>query len=364
MNDSPRIAIAWKGLPAYGARLIRSAQQAIDEPIAVIGTRATVAVADVESILGGPVQWIDDDRPVRWSELGMRPPELFIETAWATPAFNDLARQAKRSGGKVVSLVDNRWKNNLRQWAGMFYFRVRLRHLYDAVWVPGASARQLCRKLGMPDSRIYGHLYSGWTERFPPGLPLDERPKQMLFVGQYIHRKGLDLLIDAWPRFLAKWPDWDLRLLGSGEMQARLEQELPQATVEPFRQTDDIAAAMRSARFFVLPSRDDHWPLVVHESASSGCALVLSSMIGNVHEFATPRNALIFPTGNARALEAALDEAAAKSPSWLRAAGEESRRLAEEFSPNRFAGTFRQICQDLLKSPPVPSQSLPSTRGG
>ena len=103
MNESPRIAIAWKGLPAYGARLIRGAQQAIDEPIAVIGTRATVAVADVESILGGPIQWIDDDRPVRWSELGLRPPELFIETAWATPAFNDLTRQVKQAGGKVVS---------------------------------------------------------------------------------------------------------------------------------------------------------------------------------------------------------------------------------------------------------------------
>ena len=127
MQETPRIAFAWKGLPAYGARLIRSAQQAIDEPIAVIGTRATVAVADVESILGGPVQWIEDDRPVRWNDLGMRPPQLFIESAWATPAFNNLARQVKQSGGKVVSMVDNRWKNNLRQWLGTVYFRWRLR---------------------------------------------------------------------------------------------------------------------------------------------------------------------------------------------------------------------------------------------
>ena len=358
MNDSPRIAIAWKGLPAYGARLIRSAQQAVDEPIAVIGTRATVAVADVESILGGPIHWIDDDRPVRWSELGLRPPELFIETAWATPAFNDLTRQVKQAGGKVVSMVDNRWKGSLRQWAGMIYFRLRLRRLYDAVWVPGASARQFCRMLGMPDARIYGHLYSGWTERFPPGPSLDERPKRMLFVGQYIHRKGLDLLIDAWPQFSARWPVWELQLIGSGEMQARLERELPLAKIEPFRQTDEIAAAMRAARFLVLPARDDHWPLVVHESASSGCALLLSSTIGNALEFATPLNSVVFPTGDALALGAALSEAAGKSDSWLQAASDESRRLAAEFGPDRFAGTFNQICHDLLNVPPkakVPS---------
>ena len=110
MTDSPRIAFAWKGLPAYGARLIRSAQQSLDEPIAVIASRPTVAVADIESILGGPILWIDDDRPIRWDELGMRPPQLFIETAWATPAFNDLTRQVSAPAVKLspCSTIDGR----------------------------------------------------------------------------------------------------------------------------------------------------------------------------------------------------------------------------------------------------------------
>jgi glycosyltransferase involved in cell wall biosynthesis len=181
----------------------------------------------------------------------------------------------------------------------------------------------------------------------------------MLFVGQYIHRKGLDLLIDAWRQFSAEFPDWELQLIGSGELQARLERELPRAMVEPFRQTDDIAAAMRSARFFLLPSRDDHWPLVVHESASSGCALVLSSNVGNIPEFASPQNSVIFSTGDAQALAAALSDAAGKSDVWMRAAGAESRRRAAEFGPDRSAAAFRQICHDLLDSPP--RQSNPSS---
>jgi glycosyltransferase involved in cell wall biosynthesis len=348
MNESPRIAFAWNGLPAYGARLIRAAQEAFDEPIAVLGTRPAVAVKDVDSILGSPIRWIDGDRPIRWSELGLRPPELFIESSWATPAFNALTREVKLSGGKVVAMVDNRWKNNLRQWLGAVYFRLRLRGLYDAAWVPGASTRQFCRKLGLPDARIYDRLYSGWTERFPAGPPLDERPQRMLFVGQYIHRKGLDLLVDAWRRFSADEPDWQLELFGSGELQPLLERELPGAAIRPFEQTDEISAAMRAARFFVLPAREDHWPLVVHESASSGCGLVLSTNIGNARELASPRNAILFPSGDAGALYSALREAAGKDAAWLRAAGDESRRLAGDFGPDKFASTFRRICADLL----------------
>ena len=206
--------------------------------------------------------------------------------------------------------------------------------------------------LGMPDARIYDHLYSGWTERFPPGPPLDERPPRMLFVGQYIPRKGLDLLIAAWHRFSAENPQWELQLFGSGQLQPQLERELPGAVVEPFRQTDEIAAAMRQARFFVLPAREDHWPLVVHESASSGCGLVLSTHIGNAHELATSQNAIQFQSGDSQSLYLALSEAARKSDSWLRQAGPESRRLAGNFGPDRFAATFERICADLLSAPP------------
>jgi glycosyltransferase involved in cell wall biosynthesis len=206
--------------------------------------------------------------------------------------------------------------------------------------------------LGLPNNRIFGFLYSGWSERFPAGPPLGERPLRMLFVGQYIHRKGLDLLIEAWRRFSATHPQWELALYGAGELQAQLERELPQAIVHPFQQTDEIAAAMRSARFFVLPAREDHWPLVVHESATSGCALVLSTNIGNLGELTSPRNAITFPSGSADGLHAALCQAAGKDAAWLEQAGPESRRRAAEFGPDKFAATFREICATLLSQPP------------
>lgn len=347
MSSSPRIAFAWKGLPAYGARLIRSAQQAADEPIAVIGTRAAVPVADVESILGAPVIWIDDHRPTSWRELGLEPPQLFFETSWATPAFNSLAHEAKRAGGKIVCTLDNHWRGNLKQVLGAAYFRFRRRRFYDAVWGPGASNRQFCRALGIPENRIYSHLYSGWTDVFTPGPPPDERPPRFVFVGQYIYRKGTDLLSKTFSRFAADHPEWQLQMFGSGNFPPRFE-NVPQASVEPFKQSHEIAAAMRAARFFLLPARDDHWPLVVHEAASSGCPLLLTNTVGNALDLATPQNAIVFDACDADALYAALCQAAAKDATWLRQAGAESCRLAAQFGPAQFADVFQTICADLL----------------
>jgi glycosyltransferase involved in cell wall biosynthesis len=347
MTDSPRIAFAWKGLPAYGARLIRSAIESTNEPITVIGTRPKVPVESIESIMGGPILWVDDDQEVTWDQLGLRPPALFIATSWATPSFNCLIREVKQAGGKVVCMADNRWKGNLRQWLGTVYFRVRLRKLYDAMWGPGASTRQFGRMLGIPSARLYSNLYSGWVERFPAGPRLDERPLRLVFVGQYIRRKGVDLLVDAFSRFAAEHPDWELQLFGCGELRPQLER-MPRASVQPFKQTDEIATAMRAARFLVLPAREDHWPLVVHESASSGCGLILSTAIGNASELASPRNAIIFRAGDSKSLETALNEAAVKDRAWLQQASEESQLLASRYGPQQFAATFRQICSDLL----------------
>ena len=102
-------------------------------------------MADVESILGGPVIWIDDDRPTSWRKLGLTAPELFFESSWATPAFNCLVREAKQAGGKIVCMLDNRWRGNPRQQIGAIYFRLFRRNYYDAIWGPGTANRRFCR---------------------------------------------------------------------------------------------------------------------------------------------------------------------------------------------------------------------------
>jgi glycosyltransferase involved in cell wall biosynthesis len=344
---TPRIAIAWKGLPAYGARLIHAAIQAVTEPVVVLGTRATVPVEGIEEIIGQPVVWLNDADPQSWAGLGMEAPELFFQTSWATPAFNSLTLATKNAGGRVVCLHDNRLKRNLRQLLGAVYYRVALARRYDAAWAPGLSGRQFCRLLGVPNEDIYEGLYSGWTEVFQPGPPLNERTTRMLFVGQSNERKGVDVLVKAWRAFHADHPAWELHTYGQGPLQHLLA-SVGGITAHPFVQSQEVAAAMRRARFVVMPSLEDHWPLTIHEAASSGCGLLLSESVGNRHDLASNANAVIFAPGDARALEIALRAAATKDFDWLRHASAESVRLASAFSPTRFGEVFKQICLRFL----------------
>lgn len=339
--------MAWKGLPAYGARLIRSALEAAGEPVVVIGTRAQVPVEGIEQILGAPVVWVADDRPVGWAQLGLAPPQLFFQTSWATPAFNSLTREAKRAGGKVVCLHDNRYKGNLRQLVGSAYYRLFMHRRYDAAWAPGSAGRRFCRSLGIPDRDIYEGLYSGWAEVFHPGPPLDQRPPRILFIGQYIERKGLKHLVEAWRQFAPRHPEWELRTYGQGPLEGLLRSTAG-IQVNPFKQSQEIADAMRDARFVIMPSLTDNWPLTIHEAASAGCGLLLSENIGNRFDLATDANAIIFPAGNTAAMATALESAAMKSTGWLRGATPEGVRLASAFGPQRFGRVFREICTRFL----------------
>jgi glycosyltransferase involved in cell wall biosynthesis len=347
MANAARIVMAWKGLPAYGARLIRGALDAASEPVTVIGTRATVPVEGIEDILGAPVSWIEDAKPIGWAELGLTPPPLFFQTSWATPAFNSLTAEVKRAGGKVVCLHDNQFKGNLKQIVGAVYYRVYLGRRYDAGWCPGVSGHRFLRFIGVPERDIYEGLYSGWTEMFHPGPTLDQRPRRILFIGQYIKRKGIHELAEAWSRFGPAHPEWELHTYGQGPLEGLLR-STPGIHVHPFKQSQEIAAAMRDARFVIMPSLSDHWPLTVHEAASAGCGLLLSKNVGNRFELATDANAIIFPIRDAAALERALVNAATKSEPWLREASQVSVRQASPFGPERFGRVFNEICARFL----------------
>ncbi len=97
----------------------------------------------------------------------------------------------------------------------------------------------------------------------------------------------------------------------------------------------------------MLPSLVEAWGLVVHEAALSGCALILSDRIGSADDLATAKNAIRFRAGSENGLAKALCEAANRDAQWLTAAGLESRRLARQFGPDRFAREATTLVEAL-----------------
>jgi glycosyltransferase involved in cell wall biosynthesis len=117
--------------------------------------------------------------------------------------------------------------------------------------------------------------------------------------------------------------------------------------VLPFLPPEVVAERMRQSRFLVLPSHEEHWGLVVHEAALSGCGLILSSAIGSSADLLSRDNGYSFPAGDEPALYQSLFEAAMTPPNRLEQMSAESMRLARDFGPEHFRRSFIRISNDL-----------------
>lgn len=345
VDSSLDIVIAWHGLPHYGARLLNQTAASTNLAFRVIGTSSSVPQSEIEATLEQQVIWIDPARSIQWADLALKVPRLFIHTGWAYPAFNSLAKAVKRAGGRVVAIVDNNRKNTLRQLGGSLVFRAIHRSRLDAVWVPGQSGCQLMQLFGLAGENVYTGVYGADPTVFYVGPPLYQRLKQFLFVGQLIPRKAPDLLVRAFIRFRSHNPDWSLKIVGSGPLQPELARDGIQ--VVPFLPPESVAKHFRESRFLVLPSHEEHWGVVVHEAALSGCGLILSDAVGAAPDLVDRSNGFIFAKGDVDDLCRSLEAAASQTVVQLTRTLEGSVGLASRFGPRHFAQSLSQMIVDL-----------------
>lgn len=342
------VAISWSGIPAYGARLMREGIKRLGCPVAVIGTMPQMSVRDSEALIGQKIYWVDRMNVNSWRDINVPVPDIFFQAGWFVPSFNNLGKEVRGNRGKVVCMIDNCWKNNLRQWLGAVKFRLAYRKWFRAVWVPGESAAHLLRFFGVPSSQIYQGLYGSDPDCFTPGHVLTQRPKQFIFIGRYSFLKGIPTLVKAFKIFHQDFPDWKILAYGNGECQNLLE-SCPGVVVHPFAPPHKIADALKQSRFLVLPTLTDHWPLVVSEAAMAGCGLIVSDCVGNRFEFINEKNGLIFPTSSDKELTKKL-KAAASLPDWrLDEVYNESKRLGSFFGPAQWAEKFCQIISEVCE---------------
>jgi len=341
-----KIAIAWYGLPYYAARCIaESIRLNPGVEFSIISTQVGVPYEGIDDLVGGHVHWIAEECSVAWSDLG-GVPDLFITTSWSHKSYMGLAKEAKAGGRtRIVSMVDNFYIGTSKQWLGALYFRIILRHIFDLMWVPGARGTRFMRFLGMPSARIVTGLYAADTDIFYPPDDLGNVRKGVVFVGQFIPRKGVHEIVDALQSVDGeKYRDW-LRLIGHGPLLNEIK--ALGLRVEEFKQPRQLGDVYRSADALLLPSKIDHWGVVAHEAALCGCLILATRQCACVDDLVTHEvNGYIMSNSSSDEILAAL--------TWLdgrTCAEKELGRLhsierAAAFSPKRWAETLKKIILD------------------
>jgi glycosyltransferase involved in cell wall biosynthesis len=136
----------------------------------------------------------------------------------------------------------------------------------------------------------------------------------IVYVGEFRHIKGADLLIDAVARLRADRKPVTLTLAGDGEELAALK-----AQVQKLGLTDAVhfighvkaRYGFSKGRVLVVPSRGDSMPYVVIEAAAAGIPMVAANVGGIPEIIGSHTEALFAPNivgAMADAIETALDD--------------------------------------------------------
>ncbi len=126
--------------------------------------------------------------------------------------------------------------------------------------------------------------------------------------------KRLDLLLEACRILKQKDTDFDLYLVGGGELRHKVEQQIHSRGLEdrvhcvgtvPYHQT---AQWYRAADLKVMCSDSEGLPNVLREALACGVPFV-STDVGSIREIADDRWSILTPKGDAAALAAGMETA-------------------------------------------------------
>lgn len=135
--------------------------------------------------------------------------------------------------------------------------------------------------------------------------------KLAISVGQFIHRKGYDVLIKAWKDVN---PDYQLLIIGGGEKQEELSKLINSLNIWNvkligFMQKEELFKYFRASDLFVLPTREDIWGLVINEAMACGLPVITTDRcIAGLELVEDYENGFIVPVDDAGAMANRINE--------------------------------------------------------
>jgi glycosyltransferase involved in cell wall biosynthesis len=202
---------------------------------------------------------------------------------------------------------------------GNVYARVEraLMNSTDLFLFESAFARDTYqRTIGIPKDLVHCVFNGVTADEFDPVVKAEDAT-DLLYVGEFRHIKGADLLIDALARLRVDGRPVTLTLAGDGEESENLKVQVQRLGLgDAVRFIGHVKAryGFSKGSLLVVPSRGDSMPYVVIEAAAAGIPMVAANVGGIPEIFGSHTDALFAPNNAAAmadAIETARDDPAA-----------------------------------------------------
>lgn len=299
-------------------------------------------IRELANMPGNTVRWcVTEDLPAHYRDRGYPLPDTGKVQVHVAPTPEQIAELATQPGSVQVFfglrgfalpllafkaslrapvhrflMTENRYEPGARllpRWLAYTWDALRYRRHLSGVFCIGHSGRyggaRFFSACGYPRERIVPFLHVVGGIPVQP-MPVQRDHKEILYVGQLIVRKRVDLLLQAFSQLALH--SAHLRLIGQGEEEQNLRQlasELGIAERVSFSRgmpNAGTVAAMAAADVLVLPSRFDGWGAVVNEALMVGTPVICSNRCGASDLIENGRNGHVFEAGDANALRECL----------------------------------------------------------
>lgn len=176
-------------------------------------------------------------------------------------------------------------------------------------------------------------------------LNIDSK-KMIISVGQFIHRKGYDILLKS----CQEVSDTNLYIIGGKPTQEYLEikekYRLNNVYFLDFMKKEDLAKYYKAADFFVLPTREDIWGLVINEAMSYGLPIITTNKCVAGLEMVTLENGIIINSNNVKELVNAIKKIFISD---LELMSKKSIQVSKQYTIENMAIKHYEIFKEILE---------------
>lgn len=222
--------------------------------------------------------------------------------------------------------------------------------------------------LGVAKERIYPFGYFCQNNQRSDSLKhsANDSRVEIIFIGQLVRRKGVDLLIQALEPIFKQYPNLFLTIVGAGEVEASLRAEVEALNLservifEGVMPADKIPARLAAADLLVLPSRWDGWGLVVNEAFAAGVPVIVSDCCGAADLIDHGVNGYVFPSEDVNELRDCVYHFLNRETDRLslaRHASEMGNRVSTELAAPYFISCLKHV-MGLSPEKPMPPWSV------